>query len=361
MKPLKIAILSCNHGHAKGYYDLVNDPLFDLVGVSVAPGAEALNLLDPSVPRYNSDEELYAAHPDLEAVIIASDNKRHLSQVKAAAERGIHIFSMKIPSFLLDEYREMIEAVEKAGVVCQIELEMRNHAPLHRVKELIDSGAIGDLLSVSMTNYSHNPVWWRPWQCDPEESFCARVPLRPDDERFRGGALADHPHIFDMMRYITGQSFDKLYAEVAPNLREGIETEDMVRVIGKMKNGVIFSIDPSYANDEHKVTVQVDWEKYPQCVEVYMSAVGTKGTIIADLYGKTYYCQRGKDGEYMCNMLESPGVWNRRTQEFHDCIRYGIKPTVDLRDHYESIVAMLVGYDSITTGQVMTVDAKLDI
>ena len=82
-------------------------------------------LLDPRVPRYNSDEELYEAHPELEAVVIASDNKSHIAQVREAVKRGLHIYSMKVPTFDLDEYREMIELTEKAGVVFQIELELR--------------------------------------------------------------------------------------------------------------------------------------------------------------------------------------------------------------------------------------------
>ena len=80
IKPIKIAILSCNHGHAKGYYVLKDDPFFDLVGVSVEPGYHERVGLEriPTVPKYDSDEELYKNHPDLEAVIIASANKKHI-------------------------------------------------------------------------------------------------------------------------------------------------------------------------------------------------------------------------------------------------------------------------------------------
>lgn len=355
MKPVKIAILSCNHGHAKGYYALQNDPLFELVGVSVAAGYEDIVGLEriPDVPRYASDEALYDAHPELEAVIIASDNKRHMAQVREAAARGLHIFSMKIPTLDMEEYREMIALTEKAGVVFQVELEMRHHAPLYRVKEILESGRLGKLLSVNMVNYSHNPVWWRPWQCDPEDSYGRKVPLRLGDDRFRGGALADHPHVFDAIRYLTGASFDRVYAEVSPNLRQGVQTEDMIRVIGKLKNGVNFSIDPSYANDEHHVGVQKDWEKYPRCVEVFMTAVGTEGVLVADLYGKTYCAQRGSRGEYLVSGLGSSGLWNRRTMEFYECIRLGKKPTVGLREHYETILAMNAAYDSVSAGKII--------
>ena len=358
IKPIKIAILSCNHGHAKGYYSLQDDPLFELVGVSVAVGYyNRVELERLRVPIYQSDEELYAAHPDLEAVIIGSDNKSHIKQVREAVRRKLHIFSMKVPTFDMDEYREMIRMTEEAGVVFEIELEMRLHSTVLRMKELLQQGAVGKPLAFNIINYSHNPVWWRPWQCDPELSYGKAVPLRPNDYRYRGGGLADHPHIFDLMRYLTDSSYKTVYAQVSPNIRKtAVVTEDMVRVIGKMQNGITFSLDPSYANDEHKVPVQIDWEKYPRCVEVYMSVAGTDGVIISDLYGKTSFSQRGKDGEYMYDDLENPGIRNRIIHKFYQSVRYGKTPDINLRNHLETIQVMNAAYDSISTGKIIDMD-----
>ena len=356
MKSVPVAILSCNHGHARGYYPLWDDPLVKLVAVSTVQGYEdAPGLSDyPDIPRYSTDEALYDAHPELEAVIIASDNKSHMAQVREACRRGLHIFSMKIPTFDMDEYAEMIRLTEEAGVVFMIELEMRYHLSIHQVKNILESGQIGELLSINMVNYSHCPVWWRPWQCDPEDSYGKRVSLKPGDNRFRGGALADHPHVFDAIRFMTGANFKSVYADVSPNLRPTVETEDLVRIIGKLDNGASFSIDPSYANNEHHVTKQVDWMKYPQCVEVFMTAVGTKGTVIADLYGKTYAAQRGGNGEYLVSETYAAGLWNLRIGDFYRCIRHGMKPPVGLREHYDSIRAMNAAYESIATGMTVT-------
>lgn len=357
IKPVKIAILSCNHGHAPGYYPLKNDPMFELVAVSLVPEAyndvRVKNL--EGIPQYATDEELLDAHPELEAVILASDNASHFRQVCQAAKRGLHIFSMKVPTFSMDEYDEMIRLTEQAGVVCQVELEMRHHAPIYRVKEAIEAGKIGKLLSINAVNYSHNPVWWRPWQANPEASYGSRVSLRPGDDRFRGGALADHPHVFDVIRYITDSEFQRVYGEVSPNLRDEVETEDMVRIIGKLKNDVIFSIDPSYANNERREYPR-QGVKNPKPVEVFLTAVGTKGTIIADLYGKTFCSQMVPTGDYYCAGLGSSGLWNRRTAEFYHCIRNGKKPTVGLREHYNSIRAMNGAYESIRLGEAVTLE-----
>ena len=93
IKPIKIAILSCNHGHAKGYYTLRNDPFYELVACSIEPGYRPYCGMErlEGIPCYDSDEELYANHPDLEAVVIASANRRHYEQTLEAARRGLHI------------------------------------------------------------------------------------------------------------------------------------------------------------------------------------------------------------------------------------------------------------------------------
>lgn len=351
IKPIKIAILSCNHGHAKGYYALKDDPHYDLVAVSVVPEYRDKVFIErlSGIPVYENNGELYENHPDLEAVIIGSDNRSHIKEVREATSRGLHIFSMKVPTFDMDEYEEMIRLTEEAGVVCQVELEMRERAEILKVKDIISSGKLGKLLSVNMINYSHNPVWWRPWQCYPEDSFGKRVPLRAGDDRFRGGALADHPHVFDVIREITGEEFATVYAEPAPNLRE-VETEDMLRIIGRLSGGTMFSIDPSYANNEHHVEKMVDWIKYPRPVEVTLNIVGTEGVLLANVYERCIYAQSGSRGEYMAEEVEMVGAWNKRMLDFYFSIREGKPPTVSLRHHKKTILAMLAAYESIDKG-----------
>lgn len=187
------------------------------------------------------------------------------------------------------------------------------------------------------------------------------LPLRLGDDRFRGGALADHPHVFDAIRYLAGASFDRVYAEVSPNLRQGVQTEDMIRVIGKLKNGVNFSIDPSYANDEHHVGVQKDWEKYPRCVEVFMTAVDTEGVLVADLYGKTYCAQRGSRGEYLVSGLGSSGLWNRRlivcVADFHESVYIkGHTYRVDILDDKGVVCSKELSYEECAQPVYLAVD-----
>src|SRR5690554_4207258 len=103
---INIAILSCNHGHAKGYYNLKDHPNYNLVGVSVEPGYRDKVFLErlKGIPTYDSDEELFSNHPEIQAVVIGSANIKHFEQFKYCAERKLHILSMKVPTFNMQEY-----------------------------------------------------------------------------------------------------------------------------------------------------------------------------------------------------------------------------------------------------------------
>jgi len=363
MKPVKIAVLSCIHGHAPGYFGLANDPHYELVAISIVPDSYRIcnEYGDyPNVPIYHSDEALYAAHPDLEAVVVGSENKNHFAQTCEAMRRGLHVYSMKVPTLNMEEYDQMLALEKETGVVVHVELELRNYASVYRCQELIASGAIGELQSISITNYSHNPVWWNPWQCDPELSYGEKRQLRPGDDRCRGGALTDHAHPFDLIRVMTGSDYDSVYANVTPNIREGVQTEDMIRLIGRMKNGVIFTIDPSYANDEEHVFALYNtyhWRNYPSCVEVFMTAVGSKGTIVTNLYGKNSYIQVGEDKKYhtVLGCSEYAGILGVGKTEFYHCIREGKKSSANLAFHKNSMETVVAAYDSVYLGKPVKV------
>ena len=97
---------------------LKDNPKLDWVAVSTANEEVAkevfLNSVD-SIPCYDSEIEMLDAHPEIEAVVLASENSEHLRQMKLCIERGIHILSMKIPTFDMAEYDEMIRVVEESG------------------------------------------------------------------------------------------------------------------------------------------------------------------------------------------------------------------------------------------------------
>lgn len=353
MKPLKIAMMSMTHGHTRKYYQVLKEnPKLDWVAVSTANEEVKQVFLSKvsGIPCYDSDEEMLDAHPEIEAVVIASENSDHLRQMKLCAERKIHILSMKVPTFDMNEYEEMIKLVEANDIICQIELELHYNPVVVRMKELVKNGEIGELKAFNATNITLSPVWAFPWQGVPEKSYGKRVSIKEGDARFRGGALCDHPHIFDMIREVTNSEFDTIYAEVAPNIRPDLEEEDMLSVIGRMKNGVIFSLDPSWSKMEERLKVPgPGWEVFPKRMEVNINISGDKGTIMTDCFGPNVY-HNGLPNDRYTVQYTYFDEWVGLIDEFVDNIRNHKLPKINLRWHKATIEAMNAVYESIEKG-----------
>ncbi|NLI72936.1 MAG: Gfo/Idh/MocA family oxidoreductase [Bacteroidales bacterium] len=354
MKPVKIAISSLTHGHTRKYFQTLHEnPKLEWVAVS----AESDKVRDVflksgyNVPCYMDEKEMLDAHPDIEAVVMASANNRHIHQFREYTQRGIHILCMKIPTFDMEEYDEIIRLVEESGIVCQIELEMHYNPVVERVKKLLAREVLGTISGFNATNITLSPVWAFPWQGVPEESYGKRIPLCEGNKRFRGGALSDHPHVFDMIRWLTNSEFDYIYAEVGPNLRTDIEVEDILLVNGKMKNGVSFLFDPSWSRLEERLEVPgPGWEIYPKRMEVNFSVSGEKGVMLADCFGPNVYHNGAPNDRYTVQYTYFD-EWIGMMDEFIYCIRNKDNPKINLKWHKKTIEAMNACYESIYSGQ----------
>ncbi len=367
-KPIKVGIMGFKNGHVTGMFNVMRtSTLFEIVAVSLDAKTRTLleerysdnNLFD-NYDVFNNDKELIEKHPELELCVCGGTNKDHINQFRLCALNKINVVMMKVPTLNMAEFDEMIKLEKESGIKVSIELEMRWYAAVERIKDLIKEGKIGELTSINALNYSHFPLWWNSWMNDPNESYGKPIHLKDGDERYRGGAMTDHPHIFDLIRYITGSEFESVYAEVAPNMRDSAVVEDMVYIVGKMKNGVIVSLDPSYANIEYKQN-NVIYSKdrlshYPKAVQVEMSVCGTKGGIISDLYNPNTTEQlRFEDYEYRVNprFYDISGTRKLYLEEFARAIRNKeeYKPVVSLEYHKKTMEVINACYESIKTGK----------
>ncbi len=371
IEKVKVAVMGFENGHCMSIFKgMLNSDLCEIVAVSIAPGVRmwdrekrmGVNFSELGIDVFYNDEEMLKAHPEIEGCAITGSNKKHMEQFRLCAERGIHIISMKVPTLSIKEYDEMLYLQEKHNIQVHTELEMRWRASIERLKEIVKNKTIGEIESFTAYNYSHNPIWWFHWMDIPEESYGERIPIKPNSTTFRGGALTDHPHIFDVMTYIFGCDIESIYAEAAPNMREGADTEDMVYVNGKLKNGIIFSLDPSYANRERELARSIgslDWIKYPKTVQVDIQMNGSEGSILADVYGADNVETLQPDDVYMVTDYEVnlPLSSSKFINDFAKSIRNpeAFGPQVDFKAHKKIMLALNAAYESIYTGEVVKI------
>ncbi|MBY0398493.1 MAG: Gfo/Idh/MocA family oxidoreductase, partial [Thermoleophilia bacterium] len=75
---------------------------------------------------------------------------QHRAMIVACAERGIHVFSEKPMAPDLADADAIVAACERAHVKLAIAFQTRYGPRYDRVKELIDGGAIGEILEIRM-------------------------------------------------------------------------------------------------------------------------------------------------------------------------------------------------------------------
>jgi predicted dehydrogenase len=88
------------------------------------------------------------ADPALDAVVIATPVPTHHTLAKEALEAGKHVFVEKPPAMRAGEMEELVALAEERGLVLMPGHLLLYHPGVAKLKELIDSGELGDVLCI---------------------------------------------------------------------------------------------------------------------------------------------------------------------------------------------------------------------
>jgi len=101
----------------------------------------------PNARTTASYEELLA-DPELEAVVLATPVPTHHALAKQALEAGKHVFVEKPPAMRAGEMEELVALSEERGLVLMPGHLLLYHPGVRKLKELVDSGDLGDVLCI---------------------------------------------------------------------------------------------------------------------------------------------------------------------------------------------------------------------
>jgi predicted dehydrogenase len=124
-------------------------------------------------------------------VVIATPTHFHISQAMEVASKGCAVFVEKPLSHTSDGVSELVNVIGQSGLVSMVGCNMRFHPGPKKVKELLDAGALGRILSARVYVGSYLPDW-RPGT-DYRQNYAAR------DEN-GGGCILDCIHEIDLTR-----------------------------------------------------------------------------------------------------------------------------------------------------------------
>ena len=163
--PVKIAIAGGGYG-AKVPLPVYGElDEFEPVAVWSHRPERARELADEAgVPLGTSDIDELLAHPGLEAVHVATPVALHAEVAIAAAQHGLHVLCEKPLAATLDDARDIVAAVQDAGVVGAVNYGRRMQETRARLLELVDE-VVGRprMVAISLVHDDHAEPGSRPF------------------------------------------------------------------------------------------------------------------------------------------------------------------------------------------------------
>jgi 1,5-anhydro-D-fructose reductase (1,5-anhydro-D-mannitol-forming) len=281
---------------------------------------------------YGSVADLLA-EPTIDAVYISTTNEWHEPQVLEAVAAGKHVLCEKPLALSLDSARRMVEASAAAGVVLGTNHHLRNAATHRKIRELIQTGAIGRPLAARVFHAVYLPPHLQSWRID-----------RPDAG---GGVILDITvHDADTLRFALGDEVTEVTAMTANQGMGRAGLEDAVMGVMRFRNGVIAQFHDAFTAPHASTGFEVH---------------GTEGS----LYGRDVMTQRPvgtvsmrREGNEEEVPVDHENLYERSVRCFNAAIRGEGEPAATGADGVQSLAVAIAVREAAETGQTVPVAGK---
>lgn len=219
-----------HYGHYPALMDLKSDvQVVALADVTDSRRVAARDLFGLSDAACYADPLTVAAHPDVEAVLVAVPQQFRRPIVEAAARAGKHILSEKPIATTPADAQAMIDAANAAGVtyaICHNYLFLPEYIKL---RQIIERGTIGNF-RVGIMNYLG--VQDRPGAAEYQ-------PAWRHSPQAGGGVLMDMIHAVYLVEWLFGGTITRASAMTDNLLYPGESVEDTALVQFALPRGYV--------------------------------------------------------------------------------------------------------------------------
>jgi 1,5-anhydro-D-fructose reductase (1,5-anhydro-D-mannitol-forming) len=266
------------------------------------------------------------ADPQVNAVYISTTNELHKEQTIAAAAAGKHVLCEKPLALNLADARAMVDACTKAGVVMATNHHLRNAATHRKMRELLQSGAIGKPLFARVFHAGFLPPHLQGWRLNKPAAG--------------GGVILDITvHDADTLRFLlAAEPVEAVAMSQQANLASG-ELEDGAMSVLRFSNDVLVQLHDAF-------TVKFAGNG----LEIH----GTDGSIVArDVMtqrpvGQVFVRDAGGEREIA---VEHEDLYARGLAAFNAAVRGEGQPSATGEDGVRSLATALAVLESARTGR----------
>ena len=304
-----IGVGAMGKNHARLYSEL---PYVELIGVA-----------DVNEPIATSIAQSYGCKPfadyndllvqNLDAVSIVVPTTLHKKVALDAVQKGINVLVEKPIADTVENADEIIKAAREKGVKLMVGHTERFNPAIIKLKELIDNGLLGNIVSISAKR------------------------VGPYNPRIRdvGIVLDLGTHDIDIMSYLYGERIKEVYASAGTVVHSH---EDHAIITLNFDSGSSGVIDTNWLTP-HKVR--------------NLTVIGSQGIAEVDCIDETL---RIFDQEWIRDAkIGKEEPLKLELLHFIDCVQHDKKPLVSGEDGRHALEVALAAVESARTGKVMPI------
>jgi predicted dehydrogenase len=279
---------------------------------------------------FDSMEAALAWKPD--AVFVTNPISMHVATAIAAAENGAHIFIEKPLGCTEAGVARLMQLVQERKLACMVGYQQRYHPGYIRIKQLLDSGALGQLTSADL----HFGEWlpgMHPYE-DYRESHAARA-----DQG--GGVILCLSHELDMAYWLFGMP--RTVHALGGHLSDlEIDVEDTADI----------SLTCQQGGRELPVHVHLDFLQKPP--RRYIHIVGSKGSLVFNYRTNCLELNlRGAEPEVtLYDQFQRNDMFLQEVADFIRSGDSGQKPPIPLEEGAAVLAICLAAKRSLETGTI---------
>lgn len=297
---IKIAVVGLGKMGLSHFSMVAAHPLADTIACDAT--GFLVDVLSKNVPSkiYKRYDEMLEQEA-LDAVVIATPSKFHYDMVKAALDKGIHVFCEK--PFCLDwtQSEELAGLAEEKGLVNRVGYHYRHVGAFGKMKQIVESGALGRITHVVAEAYG--PVVLKPkratWRSQKAEG---------------GGCLYDYAaHPLNLLNWyfgapeqVSGSHLDSIFSA---------EIDDQVFSTLRFADGLTAQLSVNWSDESHRK------------MSTKISMIGTNGRLYADRQECQLYLReespalpgesKGWNVHYTTELTEDPWFYLRGEEYSH--------------------------------------------
>lgn len=277
---------------------------------------------------FTSVDDLLAS--DVDAVYISNTNEKHADCAIAALNAGKHVLGEKPMAMSLEDAEVMVALARERALVLAINHHLRGMNTHRKLRELVDSGTLGELVAVRAMFGVLLPEANRGWRTKSAEAGA--------------GVFFDLTvHDADTLHYILGEKFTRVAAITWNNGVSAPGIEDGVAIVAQTASGVTAQITESFAVEHARTSLELHGRK---------ASVFAEGVLLQRPGGSLQLSVGGEREEIP---LEHENAYPRVIEAFAAATRGEGRPLVSGEDGLASLRFAIAARSAAETGQTVSI------